>query len=86
METTQNDELTEAAIEYVRRFEEIAGTVPRFDIHYEGFGTGGTAGVTAEHAVRYLRNLAAADGMHYRYRKAIKILTVEVSYPEHIFG
>lgn len=75
-----NNDLTQAAIEYVQRFEEIRGIAPRFTIHYEGFGMGGTAGVTAEYAIRYLRNLAAADDPHYRYGAKIKSLEVGVQY------
>jgi hypothetical protein len=77
-----NNTLTEAAIEYVRRFDEVGDKEPRFDIHFEGFGTGGTAGVTKEFAIRYLRDLAASDDPHYRYRTRIRSLAVKVRYPE----
>ncbi len=83
-----NNEITQAAIQRVKQLADaasVSGTEPRFDLWYEGFGAGGTAGATAEHAVRMLRDLAAADDPHYRYSTRIKFITITMT-AKHTFS
>lgn len=75
-----NNAMVDAAISKVRQFDDLPVELS-FTIRFEGFGSGGTSGVTAQGAVRYLRDLAAVDDPHYRYQTKIKSITVEVKLP-----
>lgn len=48
----------------------------RFDISYEGFGSGGTTGVSAAGAHRYLNDMTSVQDVHARYRTRIRNITV----------
>ncbi len=76
-----NNEITEAAVAKVRSFTEMHDGA-RFAIHYKGFGSGGTAGILAENAVRYIRDLASTDDPHYRYQARIEWIEIEVTIPK----
>lgn len=72
--------LVAKAMSYIRNIRGgISGTEPRFTIYYTGFGSGGTAGVTADGAVRFLRTLAGPNDMHARYGRRITNIEVTVS-------
>lgn len=88
MTTTQavldhNAYLIADARRYVRQVAAALAAVrlsadPRFTIHYEGFGTGGTAGVTDTGADRFLRELGDPNEMHARHLTRIK--NVEITF------
>jgi hypothetical protein len=83
-----NIALTEGAKAHVREVAEVMATVgvtPRFDISYEGFGTGGTCNVPPEFALRFLTSLADATEMHARYRTRIKHISVTIRATEKTF-
>lgn len=78
---TRNNEMVQAAVDNVRKVTAAlneAGMQPRFDIHFEGFGTGGTAGVSFDGAVRYLLSLASTGHANARYRAPIKSIEIAV--------
>jgi hypothetical protein len=62
------------------------GIEPRFDISYEGFGTGCTTDVTVDDALRYLTDLAGRDDPHYRHRARIKSITISVRTRDKVFS
>lgn len=77
-----NAEIIARAARYVRLVAAAMDDLPlaarpRFTIHYEGFGSGGTAGVDAEGARRYLKDLIQ-DRSHLRFNRPITSLTVRV--------
>jgi len=75
-----NQEMVDAAISKIRQFDDLP-VKPRFSIRYEGFGTGSTSAIPVEYAIRYLRDLAAADDPHYRHRTKIKSIAIDVKIP-----
>ncbi len=84
-----NTELTEAAAARVRTLAdalESAGVEARFTIHYDGFGAGGTAGIGAGNAIRYLHSLADLTQQNHRFRTAIKSIDIEVRHKPIIFS
>ena len=62
-----------------------AGIEPRFDISYEGFGAGGTAGISLTGALDYLDSIARPGHPNARYRKRIRAIEVSVKLPDKVF-
>jgi hypothetical protein len=85
-----NQALAEDAVTYVRRIAAKLGAVPtiapRFTVNYTGFGTGGTAGVTAAAAIVYLRSISGPDDMHARLGKRITNIDVAVTVAPALFS
>jgi hypothetical protein len=87
--TTLNISLVEGAKAYVREASEALATIsvePRFDIHFEGFGTGWTCGVPTEFALRYLDDLASPSHANQRYRTRIRSISVSVRIRDKNFS
>lgn len=86
---SQNIALAEGAKAYVREVAEamaIANVEPRFDVRFEGFGSGGFPGVPAEAALRYLTDLVSEQDPHYRYHTRIRHITVAVRVSDKDFA
>lgn len=86
---SQNIGLAEGAKSYVRQVAEALaslGPEPRFDIRFQGFGSGSFPNVPADAALRYLTDLVSEQGPHFRYRARIKYITVSVHIPDKDFA
>jgi hypothetical protein len=84
-----NIALVEGAKAHVREITEAlneCGIEPRFDVEFEGFGTGCTAGVSAEGALRYLDDLIGTHDPHTRYHTPLKNVTVSARLRPKVFA
>jgi hypothetical protein len=85
-----NSAVVSKAIRYVRDMGAQIADVhasgdPRFTVNYEGFGSGGMAGVTPEGAIKFLIDLTSARDPHYRYDTRIEKITVKITVPDADF-
>lgn len=85
---TANYSLAADTMAHIRKTRDAlaeCGIEPRFDVSYEGFGTGILSNVTADGALKFLDRLTETHGAHARYRTRLKSITVSVRIRDKVF-
>lgn len=75
--TAHNEAIVAKALRYIKFVEDSLSDVldapqARYTVNYEGFGIGGTSGVTGDGASQFLRRLLSPSDPHARYRYRIE--------------